>query len=103
MDDQRKDQIDLEGPTQEKCRKLQTDNLPTDDVENINRINVGRDLLLATKPRIVTWGTEKMLQRIQRHNRVTLHRSAHPKREQYQTENLAMAWIDYKKLCDIIP
>ena len=53
-------------------KKLQTHNLLTDDVENINSTNEGRDLQLTYKPRIVPWGTERMPQRIQRHRRVTL-------------------------------
>ena len=51
---QRKDHIDLEGPNQRnRPKQLQTHNLPTDDVENINSTNKERDLLLAYKPRIV--------------------------------------------------
>ena len=72
----------------------------SNDVENINSTNKGRDLLLANKPQIVSWGTERMPQRIQRQSRVTLHRSAHPKWVQDQTENLA---IDYKKAYDMVP
>ena len=87
IDDQRKDHIDPKGPKQRnRPKQLQTHNLPTDDVENINCTNKGRDLLLTNKPRFVFWRTERMLQRNQRHRRVTLHRSAHPKCEQDQTE-----------------
>ena len=83
MEDERKDHIDPEGPNQRNCPKqLQTLNLPTDDVENINSSNKGRYLLFANKPWIVPWGAQRMPQRIHRHRRVTLHRSAHPKREQ---------------------
>ena len=65
MDDQRKYHIDPEGPTQRnRPKQLQTHNLPTDDVENINSKNTGRDLLLAYSPLIVTWVTERMPQRI---------------------------------------
>ena len=79
--------IDPKGPKQRNCPKqLQTHNLATDDVENINSTNKGRDLLLTNKPQFILWGTERMLQRIQRHSRVTLHRSAHLKWEQDQTE-----------------
>ena len=47
---------------------------------------------------------ERVLQRIQRHIRATLHRLTHPKWEQDQTEkNLALAWIDYKKSYDMVP
>ena len=87
MDDQRKDHIDTKGPKKRNCPKqLPIHNLPTDDVENINSTNKGRDLLLANKPWFVPWRTERMLQRIQRHNSATLHRSTHPKWEQDQTE-----------------
>ena len=69
-----------------KPHQTTTHNLPNDDVENINRTNKGRDLLLANNPQIVPWGAERMLQRIQRHCSVTLHRSTLPKWEQDQTE-----------------
>ena len=77
--DQRKDHIDPKGPKQTKCPKMrQNHNPPTDDVENINSTNKGRDLPLANNQWIVPWGTERMPQRILRHSRVCLHRSAHP-------------------------
>ena len=87
MDDQRKDYINPKGPEQRNCSKqLQTHNPPTNDVENINSKNKGKDLLLANKPRIVPWRTERMPQRIQRHSGITLCRSTHPKWEQDKTE-----------------
>ena len=57
--------------------QLQTHNLPTDDMENINSTNRG-DLLLANKHRIVPCSTEMILQMIQRHSLVTFHRCIHP-------------------------
>ena len=52
MDDQRKDRIDPEGPPQRnRSKQLQTHNLPSDNVKNINSTN--KDLLLTNKPRIV--------------------------------------------------
>ena len=87
MDDQRKDYINPKGPKQRNCSKqLQTHNLPTNDVENTNSTNKGKDLLLANKPRIAPWRPERMLQRTQRHSRITLHRSTHPKWEQVKME-----------------
>ena len=51
MDDLRKDHIDPKGAKQRnQPKQLQTHNLSTDDVENINRTNKGRDLLLANNP-----------------------------------------------------
>ena len=73
-------------------------------MENINSSNKGRDLLLANKPQIVPWGTERIPQMIQRYRKVTLHRSAHPQREQDQTEKLSydLDWLQ-KKAYDIVP
>ena len=87
MDDQRKDHIDPKGIKQRnRSKQLQTHNLPTVDVENINSRNKGRDLLLAKKLQAVSWGAERMPQKIQKHGRVTLRRSTHPKWEQDLTE-----------------
>ena len=81
------DHIDPKGPKQRNYSKqLQTHNLPTNYEENINSTNKGSDLLLANNSQIIPWRTERMPQRIQRHSRVTLHRSTHPKWEQDQTE-----------------
>ena len=54
MVDQRRDYIYLEWINQGKrSKQLQTQNLPTDDMENINSTNKGRDLLLSNKPQIL--------------------------------------------------
>ena len=54
LDDQKKDHIDPKGPKQRNCSKqLQTDNLPTNAVENTNITNKRKDLLLTNKLRIV--------------------------------------------------
>ena len=54
MDDQKKDHIDPEGSPQEnRPKQLQTHNLPTNYVENINNSNKGRYFRLADKPRTV--------------------------------------------------
>ena len=98
-DDRRKDYIDTKGPKQRNCH-----NLPTNDVEDINSTNKGRDLLIAIKPRFIPWRTERMLQRIQWHSRITIHRSTHQLNEsKTRRKNLAMAWINYKKAYDMVP
>ena len=57
MDDQKKDHIDPERPSQSNCpKKLQTHNLHTYDMENNNCTNKGRDLLLANYQK--TWKVE---------------------------------------------
>ena len=87
LDNQRKDYINPKGPRQRNCSKqLQTDNLPINDVENTNSTNKEKKLQLANKPRIVLWRTERVLQSIQRHRRITLHRWTYPKWEQDKTE-----------------
>ena len=55
MDDQRNDHIDRKGRKQRNhAKQLQTHNVPTDDVENINSTNKERDLLLINMPQIVS-------------------------------------------------
>ena len=104
VDDQRKDHIDTKGPKQRnRSKQLQTHNLPTNDVENINRTHKGSDLQLSNKPRIVPWRTERMLQRIQRHSRITLHRSTHLGWEQNQTEKSSYSLDWHKKGYDMVP
>ena len=84
---QRKDHVDPKGPKQKNHPKqLLTQISPTDDVENIYSTNKWRYLLLSNKSQIFPWGTETTPQRIQRHSRVTLYRSAQLKREQNQKE-----------------
>ena len=82
-------------------KQSQTYIFPTDDVDNINSTNRGRYLLLANKPWIVRWGTERMPQTIQKHSRVTLQHILNESKT--KRKNLAMAWIDYKKVYDMVP
>ena len=96
VNDQRKNYINPKGPKQKSFSKqLQTDNLPPNYVENTNSTNKRKDLLLANKPQIVPWRTERMPQRIQRHSRITLNRSTHPKWEQDKTEksSYGLDWL----------
>ena len=104
IDDQIKYLIDQKRPKQRnRPKQLQTHNLPTDDVENFNSTNKGKDLPLTKKTQIVPWRTERMLQRIQRHSRVTLHRSTNTKWEEDQTENsnYGLDWV--QKAYNMIP
>ena len=72
-------------------------------MEITNSTNNGKYLLIGNKLRIVGRGTERMPQSIKSYRRASLHRSAHPQRDQDQAENLAMAWIDYEKAYHIVP
>ena len=95
--------IDPKGPKQRKCPKqLQTHNLPTESVENINSTNKGRDFLLANKAQNVPWGIEKMQQKIQKNSRVTLHDQHILNKSKTRRKNQAMAWIYYKKVYDMV-
>ena len=69
------------------------------DNNNINNNN-NNNLLLANKPYIVSWGKERILQRIPNHSRVTLHRPAHSKGEQDQMEKYSygLDWLE-KYIC----
>ena len=91
-------QVDPEWTLQEyRPKQLQTYNLPTDDVENVDSTNKGRDLLLANQPQIVPRGTEMMPQRIQRHKGVTYRDQCIINESKTRRKNLAMAWINNKK------
>ena len=68
-------------------KQLQTHNLPTYDMENINSTN---------EPWVVPWGIERMPQRIQRHRRATLHWSVHPQQEQDQTDKSSYS-LDWRQ------
>ena len=97
------DHIDTKGPKQRNYSKqLQTNNLPTNHVENNNCTNKRKDFRLTNKPWIVPWRTERMPQKIKRHSRITLRRSTHPEWEQDPTEKSSygldwlqkhMAWL----------
>ena len=87
MDDQWKDQINPKRPKQRnRSKQLQNYKLRTYDEDNINSTSKRRGILLAKKARVVLWVEGRMPQRTQKHSRVTLHRSTHPKWEQDQTE-----------------
>ena len=74
MDDQRKDYSDPKRPPQRNCPKqLQTHNMPTNNVKNIDSTNLV-DLLLIDKPRNLPRGTETMLQTNQRYKRTNIYR-----------------------------
>ena len=74
------------NPTKNHPKQLQTYNVPTCDVWNINWTNKGRDLQLVNKLRIVPRGTERMPQVDQRHWRATLHWSTYSQRWQDETK-----------------
>ena len=73
-------------------KQLQTNNVPTDEVESTNGTNKGGDLLLANKPQTAPWGTERM---------PLLYSDQHilkeaKKKKKNRRKNISMAWIDYK-------
>ena len=91
MDDQRKDQIDPKGPKRRnRPKQLQTHNLPTDGVENINSTNKGRDLVLAEEQKGCCKGSRGTTE--------LLYIDQHILNEsRTRRKNIAMAWIDYKR------
>ena len=90
MDDQRKDYINPKKPKQRKCSKqLQTENLPTNDVENTNSTN---------KPWIVP--CRKGSRGIAELHYIDQHIVNESKTRR---QNLAMVWIDYKMAFDMLP
>ena len=96
LDDQRKDKINPKGPKQRNYSKqLKTNKLPINDVGNSNSRNKGKDLLLGNKPGFIPGRIERILQRIQRLSRITLHRSTHRKWQQDKTEksSYGLNWL----------
>ena len=93
--DQRKNYIGPKRPPKRNPKQLQTHYVPTYNVKNTTGTNKGRYLFLDDRPRIVPWGTERILQRIQRHRRPTLYWWAHPQQEQDQTEksSYGLDWL----------
>ena len=63
---------------------------------------VGGDLSLANKLRTVSRRTEKMLQGNKRNRISTIHWSIHPQKEQNETKNVAIAWIDLKTVYEMV-
>ena len=102
MDDQRKEHIDREGPNQSnRPKQQQTHNLPTDDMENIN--SKREEIYYSLISRRLFPEEQKRCWKGSRGTGVTFfNRSAHPKLEQDQTKNLAMAWIEYKRSYDMV-
>ena len=99
FDDNNKDHIDPEGPTQgDHSKQQQIHNQPTSDVENINSTNKGRNLLLANKPE-----AQKGCHKGSRGIAELLYIDQHILNEsKTRWKNLAMAWIDYKKAYDMV-
>ena len=96
MDNPRKDHIDPKGPKERNCPKqLQTHNLPTDHVENINSINKGRDLLQAVDCSLRNRKDATKDPKAQQ----SYFTSAYPKREQAQMEKPSYG-LDNKKAYD---
>ena len=98
MDNQRKDHIDPKRlPQRNPTKQLQTDNILTYYMKNTTGTNKGRDLWLSNKPGIVVpRRTDRMLQRIQRHRRATLHWSVHRQRKQEGTEKFSYS-LDWQQ------
>ena len=103
MDDQIKDHIDLEGPTQgNRPKQLQTHILPSDDVKNINSTNKRRELLPLPWRQLFP-EEQKGCRKGSRGTGELLYIYQHILNEsKTRRKNLAMAWIDYKKAYDVI-
>ena len=87
--------IQKHPPQRNRPKQQQIHNVPTHDMESTNCENKEIDLRLANKSQIVLQGTERMPLMIQKHRRATLHWSAHPQREQDETEksSYSLDWL----------
>ena len=104
MGDQRKDYINPKGPKQRnRSEQLQNNNLPTNDVENINSINKGKIYYSLTSHRVFP-DEQKGWHKGSRGTAELLYIDQHILNESKTIrKNLAMAWIDYKKAYDMAP
>ena len=104
MDDQRKDYINPKRPKQRNCSKqLQTDNLPTNDVENTNSTNKEK-IYYSLTSRGLFPDEQKGCRKGSRCTAELLYIDQHILNESKTIrKNLAMAWIDFKKAYDMVP
>ena len=95
LDDQRKDYINPKGPQQRNCSKqLQTDNLPTNDVENTNSTDKGKMYYSLTSYRLFL-DEQKGWCKGSRGTAELLYIDQHILNEsKTRQKNLAIAWID---------
>ena len=78
----REDHSDLKIPLQRNHpEKLETHNMPTDDVKNADGTNYGVD-----KPQNILRRKERIPQESQRHTRTNIYRLTHPRREKNEIE-----------------
>ena len=103
IDDQRKDYIDPKIHKQRyRPKKLQTHNLPTDDVENINSTNKGK-LYYSLRRRGLFPEEQKGRSKGSRGTAELLYIDQHILNEsKTKRKNLTMAWIDCKKAYDML-
>ena len=93
LDDQRKDYINLKGPAPNNYRPIACLPMMCEILTAQIRENIYYSL---TSRGRTAWGTERIPQRIQRHSRITLHRSTNPKWEQDKTEkpSYGLDWLE---------
>ena len=98
MDDQRKDHIDTKILKQRKRpKKLQTYNMPTNDVENINS-TIREEIYYSLRSRDLLRDERKGCCKGSRYTAELLYIDQHILNDsKTRQKNLAMAWIDYKK------
>ena len=98
MDDQRKDHIDSnKSKRRNHPKQLQTHNLPTDDVENINSTNKEEIYYSLTNRRLFP-EEQKGFRKGSRDTGELLYIDQHILNEsKTRRKSLPMAWIDYRK------
>ena len=104
MDDQRKGHIDPKGPKKRnRPKQLQTHNLPTDDVENINA-QIREEIYYSLTSCGLFPEEQKGCRKGYRDTANLLYIDQHILNEsKTRRKSLAMAWIDYKTAYDIFP
>ena len=103
MDDQKKDHIDTKGHKQRNhSKQLQSHNLPTDDVENVNS-KIREEINYSLTSRGLFPVEQKGCCKGSRGTAELLYIDQHILIEsKTRRKNLTMAWIDYKKAYNMV-
>ena len=92
----------IRPPKRGHPQQIQTDNMFTYTVENTDRTEKRRNLLISRMLWSISGRTKGISQGNKEDKSPTIYRPVDPQINQNETENVAMAWIDYEKAYDMV-